>query len=115
MVAFDQRGIILANDIDHKLVGHNFFGENVQRFINHNTELNRLTHNLLAGNAGCVVYDYGRGKRLTTQQPVLINGKPELFIQIVSPTSQLYSQIQDALSLEQMKMFSLLVGTMALL
>lgn len=40
VVAFDRRGIILANDVDQKLVGHDFFGENVQMFINHNTELN---------------------------------------------------------------------------
>lgn len=43
VVAFDRRGIILADDVDQKLVGHDFFGENVQMFINHNTELNRLT------------------------------------------------------------------------
>lgn len=100
MVAFDRRGIILANDVDQKLVGHDFFGENVQMFINHNTELNRLTKSLLSGDAGYAVYDYGRGERLTTQQPV-------------SSTTQLYSEIQEAISLEQVKMFSLLVGTIA--
>ncbi len=113
LVVFDRRGIILANDVDQKLVGHDFFGENVQTFINHNTQLNRLTQNLLSGNAGYAVYDYGRGERLTTQQPVFVNGNPELFIQIVSPTTQLYSEIQEAISLEQVKMFSLLVGTIA--
>jgi hypothetical protein len=112
LVAFDGRGI-LANDVDKKLVGHDFFGENVQMFINHNTELNRLTKSLLSGDAGYAVYDYGRGERLTTQQPVFVNGKPELFIQMVSPTTQLYSEIQEAISLEQVKMFSLLVGTIA--
>jgi hypothetical protein len=113
LVAFDRRGIILANDVDQKLVGHDFFGDNVQMFINHNTELNRLTKSLLSGDAGYAVYDYGRGERLTTQQPVFVNGKPELFIQMVSPTTQLYSEIQEAISLEQVKMFSLLVGTIA--
>jgi hypothetical protein len=32
---------------------------------------------------------------------------------MVSPTTQLYSEIQEAISLEQVKMFSLLVGTIA--
>jgi hypothetical protein len=50
---------------------------------------------------------------LTTQQPVFVDGTPEFFIQIVSPTTQLYSEIQEAISLEQVKMFSLLVGTIA--
>jgi hypothetical protein len=50
---------------------------------------------------------------LTTQQPIFVDGTPELFIQIVSPTTQLYSEIQEAISLEQAKMFSLLVGTIA--
>jgi hypothetical protein len=90
-----------------------FFGENIQKFINHNTKLNHLTRSLLSGNSGYAIYDYGRGGRLTTQQPILINSKPELFIQIVSPTSQLYSQIQEALFQERIKMFSLLAGTMA--
>ena len=113
LVVFDRRGIILANDVDQKLVGQDFFGEKVQTFINHNTQLNRLTQSLLSGNAGYAVYDYGRGERLTTQQPVFVDGTAELFIQIVSPTTELYSEIQEAISLEQAKMFSLLVGTIA--
>lgn len=32
---------------------------------------------------------------------------------MVSPTTQLYSEIEEAISLEQVKMFSLLVGTIA--
>jgi hypothetical protein len=84
--------IVLDNDVDQKLVGHDFFGENIQKFINYNTELNRLTQSLLSGDAGYAVYDYGRGERLTTQQSVFVNGKPELFIQMVSPTTQLYSR-----------------------
>src|SRR5919107_205358 len=113
LVVFDRNGIMLANGASKTLVGKNFFGYETQEFINHNKILNNLTQNLLAGNSGFAVYDYGNGERLTTAYPIFVNNKPTYFIQVVTPNSQIYSQINDVLLTERLKMFSLLAGTTA--
>ena len=113
LVVFDRNGIMLANGASKTLVGKNFFGYETQEFINNNKILNNLTQNLLAGNSGFAVYDYGIGERLTTTYPIYVNNKPTYFIQMVTPTSQIYSQINDVLLTERLKMFSLLAGTTA--
>jgi signal transduction histidine kinase len=113
LVAFDNNATLLAIGSNQSLLGKNFFGNEVQQFINHNEILNNLTKNLLAGNSDNAVYDYGQGERLTTANPIFINGEPKYFLQIVTPTSQIYSHINDVLFTEREKMFSLLAGTTA--
>jgi hypothetical protein len=105
-VAYDKDGIMLANGANRALVGQNFFGTSTQEFTRGNEILNNLTRNLLAGNAGSAVYDYGRGEKLTTQYPILVDGKPAFFLQIVTPTSQIYSAVNNVLSRQNLNMFS---------
>jgi hypothetical protein len=107
LVAYDKNGIMLANGASETLVGQNFFGDYAQKFIRHNQILNDLTRSLLAGNPGVALYDYGKSERLTTQYPIFVNGKPIYFLQVVTPTSQIYSIINNVVSVQQVKMFSL--------
>jgi Cache domain len=111
LVAFDKKGTILAAGASNDLVGKDFFGEDVQQFINHNEILNNLTRNLLSGKSGYGVYDYGKGEILTTQYPVFINSSPEFFIQVVTPTSQIYAKIDEVLSIQQIRILPLIVAT----
>ena len=62
---------------------------------------------------GSAVYNVGEAERLTTQYPISIQGQPTYFIQLVSPTEQIYSNVEDVLFSEGLKMFSLLAGTLA--
>lgn len=112
LAVFDRNATYLAVGIKD-LVGKNFFGEFTQKFINHNSVLNNLSRNLFAGNDGYGVYDYGRGERLTTQFPVFINGVAKYFVQVVTPTQQIYSQINDVLFTQRIETFTLLAGTTA--
>ncbi len=109
LVAFDKKGTILAAGASNDLVGKDFFGEDVQQFVNHNEILNDLTRDLLSGKSGYGVYDYGEGERLTTQYPVFVNGSPEFLIQIVTPTSEIYAKIGEVLSIQQVRILSLIV------
>ena len=106
LVALDKKGTILAADTSNDLVGKDYFGEDVQQFVNHNQILNNLTRDLLSGKSG---YDYGEGERLTTQYPVFVNGSPEFFIQIVTPTSEIYAKIDEVLSIQQVRILPLVV------
>ena len=113
LVAFDTKGNLLAVGASGDLVGKNFFGNETQQFINYNKELNNLTQYLLAGNIGHAMYDYGRGERLNTQSPILVETKPIYFLQVVTPTDRIYLKINSVLFTEGIKMFSLLTGTTA--
>jgi signal transduction histidine kinase len=113
LVVYDGNATMLANGASGALVGKNFFEDYTQKFINRNQLLDNLTHNLLAGNSGYAVYNYGRGERLTTGYPVLVEGKPTYFVQVITPTATIYSQINDVLFTERISMFSLLAGTTA--
>src|ERR687887_74761 len=110
LVVYDKNGIMLANGASQTLVGQNFFDDYTQKFINHNKILNNLTRNLLAGRSGIAVYDYGRGETLTTQYPAYVNNRPLFFIQIVTPTSEIYSKINSALSAQRTEIVSLSVA-----
>lgn len=109
LVALDKKGTILAAGASNDLVGKDYFGEDVQQFVNHNQILNNLTRDLLSGKSGYGVYDYGEGERLSTQYPVFINGSPEFFIQIVTPTSEIYAKIDEVLSIQQVRILPLVV------
>ena len=113
LVIYDKKGTLLAIGADKSLVAKNFFEDYVQTFINHNPTLTNLTQNLLKGNAGHAIYDYGRGERITTNYPVFINSNPSYFIQIVTPTDTIYSEINNVLFGEKLQMFTLIVGTIA--
>ncbi|MDQ5842155.1 MAG: sensor histidine kinase [Thermoproteota archaeon] len=100
IVAFDKKGTLLAAGADPSLVGLDFFGETTQNFINHNPTLNKITTDLLQGAAGYAIYDYGNGERITTYQPIYVAGNPTYFLQVVTPTATIYSQVDPILSRE---------------
>jgi hypothetical protein len=111
LVAFDRLGTILANGVNNTLVGQNYFGSYVQDFVNYNPVLNNLTRSLLMGNSDSAIYDYGKGERLNTQYPIYLGDRPEFFIQIVTPTEQIHSLIQRAISSENLRMLTLFALT----
>jgi signal transduction histidine kinase len=110
LVAFDSKGTLLAVGADPNLVGLDYFGEEVQNFVNHNPTLNKITTELLQGSSGSAVYDYGRGERLQTYQPIYVADNPTYFLQVVTPTDTIYSQIDPILSRENGKLALLLAG-----
>src|SRR5918994_878581 len=114
LVSYNKDGDLLYNGLNKSLVGLNFFGPEVQDAINDNEVVNNLTKSLITfAEPSYAVYDYGDGERINTQQPVLVNGEPQYFLQVITPATQIYSQIQDALYLEEVKIYLLLVGTLA--
>ena len=113
LVAYDVNGIMLANGASNNLVGLSFFDRTTQEFIKNDETLNNLTRDLLSGNSGYGVYDYGKGERLTTQSAIFIDNNPVFSIQLVTPSAQIYSQLNQVLFTERLKMFSLLAGTSA--
>jgi hypothetical protein len=111
LVAYNKNATLLANGASQDLVGEYFFGSEAQRLINYNEILNNSTRRLLAGKADYAVYDYGRGERLTTGNPIFVNDESRYFIQVVTPTEEIYAQVGDVLFIQRIRMFSFLAGT----
>lgn len=107
LVVYDKNGLMLANGASQALVGQNFFDNYTQDFINHNKILNDLTQNLLDGEVGFAIYDYGLGERLTTQYPTYVKNQPIFFIQVVTPTEEIYSKIDNTLTEQRTGIVSL--------
>jgi signal transduction histidine kinase len=101
-----------------QLIGKDFFGEYTQNFTRHNEDLNNLMKKVLSGESGDVVYTIGLGERLTTGFPISIpqvnnTGTPQYVVFIVTPTSQIYTQIEGILFTQRIETFSLLAITTA--
>jgi signal transduction histidine kinase len=113
LVIFDKNGTLLAVGADRNLVGKNFFGKTVQNFIGHNEILNNLTRTLLSGNSAYAIYDYGKTERINTAQPILVQNTPTYFLEVVTPTKEIFSNIGETLFTERLKGYSLLVAVFA--
>jgi signal transduction histidine kinase len=113
LVVFDKNGTILAVGADRSLIGKNFFGKTVQNFIAHNEILNNLTRTLLSGNSTYAIYDYGRTERINTAQPILVQNTPTYFLEVVTPTKEIFSKMGETLFTDRVKGYSLLVAVFA--
>jgi signal transduction histidine kinase len=112
LVVFDKKGNYIANPRT-ELLGKNYFGNQAQQFFHNNQLQYNLYSKLLRGQPGYAVYDFGIGERLNTGYPIFVQGKPIYFVSAVTPTSLIYSQINDVILTQRIETFSLLAGTTA--
>ncbi len=112
LVVFDKKGNYIATPRT-ELLGKNYFGNEAQQIFHHNPIQGNLYRQLLEGIPGNAVYDFGIGERLNTGYPIFVQGKPTYFVSAVTPTSVIYSQINNVIFTERIEMFSLLAGTTA--
>jgi signal transduction histidine kinase len=112
LVAFDKEGNYIATPRT-QLLGKNYFGNQSQQIFHYNQLQYNLYRQLLRGQPGYSVYDFGIGERLNTGYPVIVQGKPTYFVSAVTPTSAIYSQINGVILTQRIETFSLLAGTTA--
>ena len=111
LVAYDSKKDYLATPRT-QFIGKNFFDNNVQKFFNVTDIQNNYYRKVFSGKllGGFAVYDFGSGERLNTGHPILLQEKPTYFIFVITPTTQIYSHINDILHTERVKGFSLIFG-----
>ena len=112
LVVFDKKGNYIATP-RAPLLGKNYFGNQSQQIFHYNPLQYNLYSQLLRGHPGNAVYDFGIGERLNTGYPIFVQGIPTYFVSAVTPTSIIYSQINNVIITERIEMFSLLAGTTA--
>ena len=111
LVAYDSKKDYLATPRT-QFIGKNFFDNNVQKFFNVTYIQNNYYRQVFSGKllGGSAVYDFGSGERLNTGHPILLQEKPTYFIFVITPTTQIYSHINDILHTERVKGSSLIFG-----
>ena len=109
LAVLDRSSVQLIHPVK-SFIGTPFFGEHTQEVTGHNTILNRLIQTVLSGKQDFAIYQFKNGERLNTGNPIFVEGKSLYFIFIITPTSTIYSQINDVISEQRLETFLLLAG-----
>jgi signal transduction histidine kinase len=112
LVVYDEKGDVIASPVPH-LLGKNAFGAELRQFTRNSPDVEQTSRLLLSGQKIVSVYDYGTGERLNTGGPILVNGKAEYFVQLITPTATIYSNIDTALADTRARTFLLLATATA--
>jgi len=112
LAVLDSQSVQLIHPVK-AFVGTPFFGSYTQQITVHNTVLNSLIRQVMSGHPSFAVYDFINGQRLNTGYPILIQGKPTYFVFVITPTANIYSQINSIIFTERIEMLSLLSGITA--
>ena len=95
------------------LIGLPFFGNNSQNMTGHNELLNNAVKSVMRGNPSSIkMQTFNNGERLNTGYPIAgdKNTSPRYFLFVITPTSSVYSKINDVISMERLEMFPLITG-----
>jgi signal transduction histidine kinase len=111
LVAYDRNSNYISTPRTNFL-GESLFSNEVQRFFNFNDIQNKYYRHVFDGQllGGYAIYDFGAGERLNTGYPVSVDGKPQYFVFVITPTASVYSDINKTLSAERSKFFLLIAG-----
>ena len=106
----DSKGLLLTHPVA-SLIGKPFYGDYFQNISKHNPVLNNLIDTTVySGKPSSAIYDFVNGERFTTGYPILLNGKPQYSVFIITPTTTIYSKIDHIISNERLEMLSLIAG-----
>lgn len=108
----DNRDMLLVHPIS-SIVGKPFFGNFTQNLTGHNDMLNSLVKTVMSGKPSSAVYELINNERLTTGYPVFIEGSPKYSVFVISPTSFIYSKINEIIDKERLQMLTLIIGIIA--
>ena len=112
LAVLDRNAVQLIHPVK-SFIGTSFFGNHTQQVTGHNEILNNIIRTVMSGKPYFDTYEFRNSERLNTGSPILVGGKPTYFIFVITPTSFIYSQINDVISTQRMEMLSLLAGVTA--
>jgi signal transduction histidine kinase len=109
----DSNGVLLIHPIKY-LIGKSFFGVPFQDISKDSPVLNNIVNTVVSlGKESSGIYDFVNGQRFTTGYPITLNGKSQYSVFIITPTSTIYSEIDNIINNERLEMFSLIAGIIA--
>ena len=109
LAALDRNAVQLIHPVK-SFIGISFFDNHTQEATGHNIILNNLIRTVMSGKSDSAIYEFRGAQRLTTGYPIFIEDKPEYFAFIITPTAEIYTNINDVLFNERLRMFTLVGG-----
>ncbi len=109
LAALDRNAVQLIHPVK-SFIGISFFDNHTQETTGHNIILNNLIRIVMSGKSDSAIYEFRDAQRLTTGYPIFIEDKPEYFAFIITPTAEIYTNINDVLFNERLRMFTLVGG-----
>jgi signal transduction histidine kinase len=96
------------------LIGLPFFGDESQKITGHNKVLNNLLKTVMVtGKPSLATYVFKNQERFNTGYPIQLDGSSAYYLFVITPTSVIYSKINEVISTERLEMFSLIAGITA--
>lgn len=112
LAVLDNKSVVLVHPIP-SLVGKPFFGDFTQNLTGYNDNLNNLVRTVMLGQPDSSIYEFINGERLNTGHPVFIDDIPKYSVFVVTPTSFIYSTVDEIIDKERLQMLSLIIGIIA--
>jgi signal transduction histidine kinase len=112
LAVLDNKGTQLVHPVD-SLVGKPFFGNFTQNLTGHNDRLNNLVKTVISGIPSSEVYQFINSERLNAGYPVIVEGSPKFSVFVITPTSIIYSKINEIIDKERLQMLTLIIGIIA--
>jgi signal transduction histidine kinase len=112
LAVLDKNAVQLIHPVK-SFIGTSFFGNHTQQVTGHNEILNNIIRTVMSGKPYSDTYEFRNGERLNTGYPIWVGSKPEYFVFVITPTSTIFSQINDVIYTQRIEIFSLLAGVTA--
>lgn len=95
-VFYDKNATILVA-ASNRSIGTSFFSNQTQEGlpISEKPTINQLFQKVLSGQIYTAEYNAGQGARVVTGSPIIIDGHPTYFLNVITPLSQILSPIND--------------------
>jgi hypothetical protein len=112
IAVLDSKSIQLVHPVP-EIIGLPFFGKETQNITGSSELLNNHVKLVITtGKPSYSIYNFRNGERLNTGYPIFLDGNliPRYSLFVITPTSIIYSKINDVISTERFEMFSLIAG-----
>ena len=116
LMVMDENNVLLIHP-NMENVGKNFFDDEIQQDISHNSALNEHITHVLEGNMSTVIVtlEDNIGERINSAIPVSVNGKNEFVFGVVTPTQSINQEIDEIIFFTKIQTVFLLMSTIAVL
>ncbi len=116
LMVMDENKVLLIHP-NMENVGKNFFDDDIQQDISHNSLLNEHVLHVLNGNLSTVIFtlDDNIGERINSAIPVNVNGKNEFVFGVVTPTHSINQEIDEIIFFTKLQTAFLLMSTIVVL
>lgn len=116
LMVMDENNILLIHP-NMENVGKNFFDDEIQQDIDHNSFLNEHILHVLQGNLETVIFtlDDNIGERINSAIPVNVSDKNEFLFAVVTPTQSINQEIDEIIFFTKIQTIFLLMSTIAIL